>query len=443
MRLIKWSVLVVSAIVLAGCAGGGGSAVGGTGGGTGGGDRGLPTVNLSEFGEIQVVYVTGQGRRDVGSQIVVLQNILFQNDDNDFVPSQEQGPFPDVRLQLDGFTLNARSFTKRFRPGESSKTWTQMPFEIAAMEEVIAGGQTIPLTSQIPAYVEPQPFDAIVTAFPGRQTSVQINLDDAIVRFDNQEGVVFDRQLFEEKNYDVTLNSIRGFLSDYVGFDLRNMSVNARPNLLNSFDQPVGGKADYVLFSGDGIALARGFETPDSFQLLDPIRIQNGIIRPGRQIGGQEAPGVYTLEESDPRDLTGASKLTALQGIWRDHTSVLGNLGTFVMIAFPNSTDDADQQIVLVGRSAAGAGGRIVSMWQGRMRYNDSRTSGEFTAWPIDQVDDADARNEITGTVTNLLVATDPNGEDVVRSGQFSVSGGSGLAAYNLLRTGQFVVFRR
>ena len=65
-------------------------------------------------------------------------------------------------------------------------------------------------------------------------------------------------------------------------------------------------------------------------------------------------------------------------------------------------------------------------------------------AFPIDQVDDADASNDITGTVTNLK---DKNGNltadpKLVRSGHYTLAAGGGAVPGNFSTSGRFVVYR-
>lgn len=438
MQSWKWIAAVALAAIVVGCAGGGAENGGGNGGGTGGEDRGVPTVNLSELGELQTIFVSGQGRRQSGSLIAVIKDLKFQNDDDDFIPDLDQTIFPDVRIQLDGYTLNSRSFSVKFPGGVRSRTFFEYPFVLEALEEKLDGGGSIPITSESPAYVEDIPFDAEVTVFPGRQTTVQINLDDSIIGFDNQIGVIFNRDLFIQKNYDVTANLMTGFLSDFLSFDISGLPIQARPNLLNASDQPVGPRATHVHFSGDSVALSAGFDTVDSFQLLDPIRVQNGIIRRPKQLGGVTAPGVYTLEEADPRDISGIARLTALQGYWRNYTEVLSNIGPFAAICIPNSRDEFEQQFIIFSRSPGGA---VTSMWQGVARFDFTLDSGEFSLWPIDQVDNADGANEVTGTIRNVVVTTDKFGVPTVRQGEYAVT--STAAGFPFPSSGKFVAFRR
>lgn len=435
--LSRWTIFAAAAVVLVGCGGGGNNNFGSTSGGnagSSGGDasRQVPSVVLSNAAELQTVFLSGQGRRAAGSQLAVIRKVQYQNGDQDFVPGVDQYTFPDLRIQLDGYTLNARSFTVDVPAGVEGRTFSEFPLEIYAIEEIQSDGSTIPLTSQTPA-LDAGVFAADVTAIPGRQTSVQITLDDSILRYDSNQGVVFDQNLFITKNYDIRTNSIHGFLSDFVSFDISGLAKSARPNLSN------GKVADKVLITGDSVAISAGADAPDTLEVLNPVRVENGILRNPKMIGGKEAPGIYTLEEIDPRDLSQQARLTSLQGIWRPYTSVLTNVGTFVMMAFPNTRSPLEQQLIAFSRNGSGA---ITAMYQGVVRYNAGVTSATFSLWPISQLDNADTANELKGTMSNITTDTGATGGKSARQGTFKFTT-SPPAVTNFPSSGVFIVFKR
>lgn len=434
--LRKWLLLFAGGALLIGCAGGGtdvNTTNGGSNGATTGGDTRVPTVRLSGNGQLQFAVISGQGRRDIGSQIAVFRRISFQNSDTDFIPSLDQSNFPDMKCQLDNYKLNTRVFGVSIPGNANYREFVEFPFEVYSMEEVTDTG-TAQLTNTFPALALTNPLATRLKIFPGRQTTLHIALDDAILLFDPAEGVVFDRDLFIEKNYDFRTNSIRSFISDMIAFDLTQMAPADRPFLnLDPDDGLAPVPADMVLFSGDSIGISAGFGTLESFELLDPIRIEKGLIQQGPVIGSSQAPGVYTLVETDPRDLSGLAKITALQGSWFPKDQVLANIPDFAMLAIPGSDDDNEQQLIAWNQNAAG---QVTALWQGIVTY-DGAGSGVFSLWPINQVDDGNATNEVDGVVKNLVVST-----GVVVRGEFEATTGA-ISKFPFPKTGAFVVYRR
>lgn len=423
--LSKWLILLAILVAIVGC---GGDNTGINTTGTNGSNRSAPIVNLGDKGELQFVVASGQGRRDVGSNIAILKLVQFIDDEGNYVPTLDQSTFPEMKIQLDGYTLNARSFSVDINPTQGSRFFNEFPFEINSIQQVTDTGGTQTVTTIVPAFQTEFPFDLSLVMYAGRQSSVQINLDDAMVTVVN-DGLdtvaALDELFFIDRNYDIRTDSIRGFLSDYVGWDVSNMPIEKRPTLLD------GSVSSLVLFSGDGIAQASEFGVDNAFELLDPIRIQGGIITPGPILGGSQAPGSYQMREPDPRDLLEIARLTALQGSWKPYTSFLTNLSDANMITFPNSEDELEQQLVYWVLNSEG---KITDMYQGVIRINDTLTGGTFSMWPIAQVDDADAANEVSGTISGLQQIG-----GIVKRGNWDVTAGS----FPYAKSGGFSVFRK
>ncbi len=459
--LRNWAVVAAAAIAIIGCGGSGGSnSSGGSTSGTGGSQgRGLPTINLSSFGSVQAVFLSGQGRRAPGSLVAVINQFQIQRvnaqDQLERVPALDQQNLPDLHIQLDGYTLNAFEFDVSMNANEPARLYTELPLQIFELDQLDQNNQVTRLTTTTPAFIADPPFDLDLVVFPGRQTTVQIALDDSIVGFDESTGsLTFDRDLFISKNYDVRSNTIKSFISDFIAFDLTGMATADRPKMPNNV--PV----EMALFSGDGIAVSAGFGHDNTFALLDPIAIQNGIITKGPILGGIRASGSYILQEPDPRDLTQVAKITALQGVWRPFTDVISGVGTSAMIAFPNSDVDIDQnlatenqqQVVLFKLDAAG---KVTSMYQGVIRYDaggtTKPTTGQLSIWPISQVVTADPANQVTGTVSNLVTvpfyAFDSGGNPkliqyAVKSGDYAITSAV-PGNFQFANKGSFVVFRK
>lgn len=439
---LKWVYGVVGAIALVGCGGGGG---GRTPLPPPGPDRSIPTVVLGDPAAISLSFITGQGRRAPGSLTAVVGSQQFANSVSDVTPTLDQSTFPQMFLGLDRYSINTRTWAATVPADQGSKLFSQFPLEIFSLEQEDDFGNLQPLTTQEPALLVEPPLNLDLRIFRGRYSTVQVALDDAILNFDFGSGqLIFDQALFEFRNYDPRFNAVRSFISDYVAFDLTHADPALRPTMTN------GLPADMVLFSGDGIAMSQGFGFDGSFELLSPIRVEQGIIRLGAVIGGVKTNGTYSLLELDPRDLDGLAKITSLAGPWRTHRDVFKSVPPFAMVAFPSSDDDFTQWLVLWKQNADGD---VTDMWQGVIRYVDlgssAPTSGTFQLWPISQIDDADAANEVTGTVSNLV--STPNYETVngqrvltgysVRRGEFDVTNTNDR--FNFPLQGGFVVFRK
>lgn len=421
----KWLIAFTASAVLIGCGGGNGLGGSTSGGGTttsgGGGGNALPVSLLNGPAQAQVLYLTGQGRR-AASQIAVLENIRIYNTATDFQPDLSAGVGSPLRLRLDGYTLNQYVFDVTVPA--AGKTYNQFPFEVARMDDT--DGNT--LFSGPPVLFTPF-FNLNMQLLPGRQTTVQVIVNDQILKFDNANGVVLDRAAFEAENYAPFNNKINGFLSDMVSFDVSNLAPADRPAVSN------GDRASNVHFSGDSIGISGQFrlengEQKATFDMLNPVVIDSGKLLMPKVIGGRQAPGVYTVMEPDPRDPFGNAKIVAIQGIYRKYTEVLGNLGTFQMVALPTTRSTSTNQVVLFNRDAQGT---ITAMWQGIVDFNKA-TAGTLRLFSLDQLPDATATPRATGTVSFTKV----NG--VVRNGTFSVA--NAPANFPFPTKGSFMVLR-
>lgn len=407
-----------------GCGGGSGLA-GGSGGGSGGGTTGGRTVatpNLGSFAQVQLLYLSGQGRRAPGSQIAVMDNIRVFNTAVDYFPKDQQGSGSPLRVQLDGYTTNQYLFDVPLTVGGPSKTFNQLPLEIAQMDEE-QGGTFQTVFSGPPVLITPF-FDLNMVLFPGRQTTAQIAINDQTLRFDNALGVVFDRAQFEADNYSPVNHKINAFLSDMISFDVSAMAAADRP-LMSS-----GLRATMAHFSGDSIGISSGFDAADSFDFLSPVVIDSGVLKAPTVIGGRKAPGVYTVMEPDLRDPFGNAKLVALQGIYRPYTEVLNNLSDFDMVAIPTTRSTTVNQVVLFNRDPNGT---IIAMWQGVVDFNGA-TTGDIRLFSLDQLPNASAQPRALGKVS----FTRQNG--IVRTGTFSIT--VAPSNYPFPKTGGFMVLR-
>jgi hypothetical protein len=279
-------------------------------------------------------------------------------------------------------------------------------------------------------------FDLQLKTMSGRHSSVPIFLDDAMLNHDGTD-LMFDRGLFELVNYDITENKILSFFSDYVSFDLTAMAAGSRPNLISV--EGAGATADTVYFSGDSIAMSAVVGGVRVFEVLTPLGNIAGKWNPPVNTGPITTPfGTYTLLEVDPRVLPipNAARLVAMIGIWRPYDLMFLDLGAFEMFAIPNSEDRDDQDIVMVQRNGAG---QIVNMFFGFANLS----TGQFSVFPIDQVDDGAVGNELVGTVSGLLNASGGSTSNPpdVRNGTFTFATSPLPAGFPT--TGPFVVMRK
>jgi hypothetical protein len=328
-------------------------------------------------------------------------------------------------------------------------------------------------------------FPASIRVLPGRVTGVTVRLDDTMFDLFQQQVVdIFQRDIFEAANLTENLvqgvDTINGVLSDYVMFDLSGTQVGDRPLLSG------GGSAGKVYFSGDFVAISTS-GTSGTFEVLTPLGFVNGSFGPVVELpnpGGSQRPpfGTYTLLQADPRDDNPADddfpgpdvhQITNTQGTYYNLGDVVGNMGTFELITFPRSQErevfDAQvggnvfrelhvQDAVLIRRS----GNTITRMYFGEIDFG--KQNGDpmtIRAYPIGQVDDGDAHNEIEGTVsafkdfngntinlTGLDIGARAAAIQRICSGSFTLQSGTDLIYGGPLpgdfpTSGRFLVFRR
>ena len=249
-------------------------------------------------------------------------------------------------------------------------------------------------------------FTSSIALFPGRQTSVQIFLNDASINFDpTAQFYQFYRNIFLSNNTQAGNTNIQGFMSDYVMFDITK--VAAPPNVhladgvstvpatrvyLSGEDQHYGASTSVIggpfcVFTPSNVALTGTFKGADT---LPP---------PPTGVTPVTIGGTYTIRDPDPRDLSGGSQITSLQGIWRPVTSVINNLGTFEVILMPHIADDRFQDIVVLVRD--------VNLNITNMYYGLADLTGlTFQVFPIQNIETGLATGEIDGTLSGLIDGT-------------------------------------
>jgi hypothetical protein len=433
---------------LVGCAGGGEPAAGGGGGGGGGGGITPGSrVNLNGAsgtippGLIDVYLLPGQSRVP-GSKVVDVDVMRFLSGQY----QAENALAGVLRLKLDAFTVQSREINtddgQSLGNRPASITFSELRMEFQQRFRENDSGTLVGFGGQIMEF--PDTFQ--VTTFPGRVTAVQLFMNDAMMEeTTNASGFVtglnFNESAFVAANTNPETGKITGFLSDYVAFDISGLPAAARPTMLS--EGGAGRPASRIFMSGDSFALSekdpKGVNgSAGVFEVLTKFGTFEGFFRP--VASGQIPLKTYELKQADPSVVPDLRLITALKGIYRDHSEVLTGMTDFEFITFPKSTDASKQDIAIVQR----AGTNITNMWFGTADY----ATRSFRVYPIRNVQPASTANELRGTFSNFR---DKNGQLVaaggadwwqsVRTGTYTFNvGTTGIPATNT--SGRFLVFR-
>ena len=458
----KWAfIYAAAAVAVIGCGGTGGGSQTTTGGGGGGGTVntgiGVKLTNSSTTppGAIEVAYLTGQGRA-AGDLIAVVKHLHF--DDNYGTVQTKLAPETDCPLV--GFQDNVIHLDADWRttPGVPSRLFTTFNLDFLRFDQETGTPGVVNSFAEPSGF--PKAYAAQIRVFPGRTTSVPIYIDDSMFTLDatNASGpaIVFAESQFQLSNGATTANPIKGFLSDFVGFNLNNVTAADKASL--GTQAGFGGSADHVFFSGDVYALSDGHSSGSNIAALttDPTVQVNGLLGAAGTLSGPGGTlphaGTYSLLQLNPTDITQTMKIVANQGIWREHSTVLTNLsstGVNVM-TFPSSNDDNLQEMVAWTQDAKG---NVSNLYYGFADL-DALT---FNLYPLVNIvsgsttDGSGNANGISGTISGLYTRTGAStaAPDLTRKGVFTVTTVPGAAAYpqapaSLAKgtTGSFYVFR-
>jgi hypothetical protein len=413
--LKKWPFLALASLVIFGCAGSGNgltgttSTTGTTGttgtttttGTTGTTGRTGVTVNLPDVpGLLDTYYLTAQGRVP-GDLTAILEVVRYRTSAGD---SAEQALLTPLSLVLTGVGVQStpvNSDTGISQPSyPPSKTFDllELAFDRFLREDDGGGLQSLPGLTVVLGNQE-------VTAYRGRVTALQLFLNDSMFPVDDAGNVSFNLAQFLQQNRNPETNRVRGFLSDYLSFDIS--AVPNRPQMppFGTADglefQPQSPQAARVYFSGDSFAISdRDPRSADFltngingvFVFLTPSSFVEGFFRP---IDPTTRVKSYELKQRDPQNVLNPRLITALKGIYRDYTEVLGNFGDFNMISIPKSGDGRKQQLVAFRRT----GTAISDMWFGEVEFLDTGNPF-FRLYPIRNLYPASTAGEITGSFT-------------------------------------------
>jgi len=451
------AILATAVAVLAiGCAGGGGggstTSDGSSSTSTTAGN--IPVVNLggvggvAKPGQIELSYLTGQAR--AGSAAIGKEATIGLTDFTDTsgrVVTISLGSAPNVKL--DGYQnqilrINAdvaSIIESDTQQRLNSRLFLNYNLKVSQVRITTVDGTTnYDTITGLPVSLPDN-----IRVFPGRYTVQPVFINDAHFDLsDDGSALTFNRTQFDLDNSLASQPRLPSYLSDYLGFDISTLPAADRP-LLSS-----GEPASRIFFSGDTYAIAQGgskglFNAIDRNNLnpSDPSAnlIEGRFAPPGNLFGASGlpsgTPGTYSLIQPKPSDPFLISRITSIQGIWRDYGKMIKNQGSTIAISFPNSTDGDEQDIVFIKQTVDGSGTPtgIQSMYYGVMNY----TSGQIRLYPIKNITSASIDGEVTATLGQQynkqgVVTTSIQG---TRSGTYT-----GLSLPGFPSSGTFVVYR-
>lgn len=435
----------VSAAILIGCGGGGGSkttnlttgTTSGVPGATQPGDS-VEMVNLpapvQPAGRINVAYLPLQGR-GLSDLTVIIRNIEFSLGAQSFI---EPIGAP-ITFITNGNQVQQKSASVPVPDGNSQRFDT-FDLNIDTITDVpnnfSVGTPDAPLISEMP-------FPASFTVFPSRESTFPVLLNDGMFEIipedpntGSPEQINFLPDVFQAANG----NPMQGFISDFLAFDVSLMGTK-RPAM------STGAIANRVYFSGDKFAFSDAGPS-GYFEMLTPdaLHPKVGEFQDPAVINNVQSPGVWRTEVPDPTDPTHTAQITDLFGIFRfmvdpnvANRSMVVNTSSFEVITMPKTPDDEDQQILLI----AFTGPKVTNMYWGDAHL----ASGNFVAFPLTDLSSGSAIGAIQGSLGGYLsagatpvtigISTDAA---KVRYGRYTISGSlpTGFKA-----SGRFVVFRR
>jgi hypothetical protein len=478
-RQLDWKVIYGStavfalAVALFGCAGNtvsgnSGGVTGGTatGGSTGGFASEVASVNLPDTpGLLQYAFLTGAGRAG-GYEAATVRNLVV----TDGAGSESSG-INERRLTLTSYQSQMLS-TNVPSNGAASRLFDTV--QLNFVNYTSNDGTTSQEFSNVSG--APVNLTSYVRTFTGRHTHIPIYMDGETINIDNSTGsaaATFNSDWFNQINQ-VNGDSVitRGFVSDFISFDVSSLPAAERPQLSNGY-----GVADRVFFSGDMYAMGNGNSVAGGapFELIyaggQVASVVGKHSSPATLPGGSPVgvtPGTYTTLGIDPTDVSTldpvlAKKITGFQGIWKPHfvqrlnpssgiiedLGYLKNVHAFEAIALPGSADDARQDVVFFTQTISSNtdGTKSASITGLRWGYLDLETN-EILIYPLANLTDVDTGTNLNGeiklNITGKFTATGNATQSAqsMRYVGFSYAGGAALPA-GFPTTGKIVVVRR
>lgn len=389
-------------------------------------------------GRLEFALFSGQGRA-IGDLSLVLNRVNLADE------------FGEVRTDLNArIDVLLSSFTFQILPlvipmdqNQDSRLFESYTFDPTSLRQDT--GSTPQVTSCFGQAVAdgsfnrvwpPEPLAIDARVFPGRSTLVPIYIDDSMFRIEtisdtdcSNRLAVFDDTRFRELN----TTPIKGYINDYVEFDLSQMASDKRPPLTST-----AGTASRLFVTGDNYALSAG-GAAGAFEVLTPSVSEPivGSFREPSQLPGATTPGTFTLEQLDPTDLFNKRKIVALQGIWRESNKVMSDFATWNFVTFPSSKDSFEQEALYFKQS----NNKVTEMFYGFVNYDTKQVH----LFPVKTIVDGivDPADEVVGTVVSQA---DRNGNTVVapqltRTGSFNITKQGSLPG-DAPTSGDYLVFR-
>jgi hypothetical protein len=234
------------------------------------------------------------------------------------------------------------------------------------------------------------------------------------------QTIGFDQAAFESANGLDVQPRINSFISDHLAFDISGMPAGDRPTLAS------GRSAYRVFFSGDLYALGSGQgmagvpgadqtrefngltrfnldPTDPSFNLIEGLFALPGQLSVIPGVSGT-TPGTYSLVQIDPSDPFLLARVTALQGIWREHHKMISNMPEAMAIAFPSSRDQEEQEVLVFRQEITRLGSSVTRAQVTQMYYGvQNLSTGLVRLYPIRNLTTGSRNGEVTAQVINLL----------------------------------------
>jgi hypothetical protein len=442
--LKKWAFLsAVAALVVIGC---GGSSGGGhtttTGTGTTAGTGGIPGTNIqigiggadntgTSYSYADFLYLTGQGRAQ-GDLTADIKRITVGD-----LYGLVDGSV-NLSLPLSSFTSQLGTIDVPFKSTDGSGSAGSRLFEnfqLSINDFLVEGADpTSHTTATAPT---DSTYPARIRVFPGRHTSIPILLDDSMFTLSGDSSTVsLNASNFTNRNYDST-GRITSFLSDYVQFDISQVTAPLPLLLADNYGGPV--KAGRLFVSGDNFAIGVDNSAGSGRGRFQVLTTDSGVplfgyYGPPSTLGGRNTPGTYDLKQDNPV-IGQISRITSLQGIWRDYTTVMSGFGPFEVVVFPNVQDGTTAEMVAVVKN----GNTITNIYFGTVDYN----AGRFQLFPINQIVSAGVAGELDGSVSGFKTAdgSKTNVGDAIRYGVYTFDKAPTVSGFQ--QQGTFIVFRK
>ena len=418
----------------------------------------IPVVDLGKSdgtpkpGQIELSYLTGQGRTGLAAgDITATIGLTDITDTVGRTVSISLGSPP--RVQLNGYQnqiLRINTEVASIIEADTQQRLNSRLFLSYKLKVDQVQYQSTDGTSSYSAISGlPVNLPASIRTFAGRYTVQPVFINDAHFAVNSEgSGVDFNKTQFDQDNSLSVQPRLPSHLSDYLAFDISGMPAADRPKL------STGEAASRIFFSGDTYSISQAgskglFEAIDRNNLSPTVPndnlIEGRFAPPGNLFPASgvpsATPGTYSLIQPDPSDPFLISRITSLQGIWRNYTQMVRNMGSTFAISFPSSNDNDEQDIVFMKQTVTNDGsGRATSASIQAFYYGVVNFSaGTIRLYPVKNITSASIDGEISasvgqqytkqGAVTNSTPAT--------RYATYT-----GLSLPGFPSTGTFVVYR-